>query len=239
MATYQNLVDGALRLVNRLGSGDSPTSTESADYLIVLNEFIDAMTARLGPIYEETTDSVTWTGGQASRTIGTSGNFNVARPQKILAAYFRDSGGSDNAMDVISHQAYQGVSSKTLSVQFPQYLAYNPTFTSSLGTLFIWPIPPSDATIRIVSKKPLAAVSALSNTVTLPPGYQEMFRYNLSLRFAPENGRESFPFVYKNAEDTLWAIERANDTTEEMVLDPMAPGGRGGVDEINLYTTDT
>ncbi len=238
MATYQNLVDGALRLVGRLGSGDSPSSTESADYLIVLNEMLDSWSAKLGPIFAETTDSLTWTGAAATMTVGTSGGFNVARPVRILSAWFRRSGTDDYGIQVVTHQQYQSIQRKAQASDTPRYLAYNPTFASSLGTLFVWPVPASSWALRLVSLKPLTAVSALSDTVTLPPGFQEAIRYNLAIRFRPENGADLDPFVMKQASDTLAALVALYDVIEPCVPDPSAPGQysySNDIDENTVY----
>jgi len=241
VATYQNLLDGALNLVGRLGPGETASSAENTDYLIILNELIEEWTVELGPVFSETLDSLTWTGGQASRTIGTGGDFNVARPQKLISAQFRQSANIDLTLKIISHTEYQREVVKTLSVQYPQYIAYNPTFASSLGTLFIWPIPPADATIRLNSLKPLASVSALSNTVTLPPGYQKLTRYGLTKEAARLNGRPDLLGDYSTYyTDLKAAIISGNMTSEEMQLDPLAPGASNRYDDSNvrLYTSD-
>lgn len=238
MATWQNSVDGALRLVGRLASGESPTTQENTDYLQVVKEFLGFLTAKVGPIAFETTDALTWTGAQASRTIGTSGDFNVARPIKILLGQYRDASNFDfPPLKIITHQEYQAITGdKALAADIPLYLAYNTTIASSLGTLFVWPVPASNWSFRLTSLKPITEPSALSETITMPPGWEEMIRYNLAIRFAPENGRDLFPFVYEHAQDTLIAI--MPDRTEPMEMDPMAPGGDSTGDEINLWTVN-
>jgi hypothetical protein len=196
----------------------------------------DQWTVKLGPIFFETLDSLTWTGGQQSRTIGATGDLAVSRPQQIVAAQFRQSSTIDLPLRIITFDEYQRTVVKTLSVQYPQFLAYNPTVTN--GTLYIWPVPPADATIRLTSRKALSAIAALSDTVTLPPGLQEMVRYNLAMRFTPENARNVDPFVREHAMDTFNDFVTANQVQDEMTLDPMAPGGSNAWDDSNirLYT---
>jgi len=236
MATYQTLVDGALRICGRLGSGSSPTSQESTDYLQVLNEMLAGWSAKLGPVFSETVESLTWTGAQSSRTIGVSGNFNTARPQQVLAAYYRDSNSIDNPIKVISHQEYQRILDKSEANGTPLRLAYLPTNSSSQGTLYVWPVPDSDWTLRLVSLKPLGSVSALSDTVTLPPGYEEAIRWNLAVRMAPENGANLSPSVFEMAANTLAALISLNNSeTSEMMFDPLAPGGSEYVDDGRLW----
>lgn len=239
MATYQNMVDGALRIVGRLGSGDSPTSTENTDYLLVVKEMLDAWSAKLGPIFFETLETLTWTGGAASMTIGTGGAFNTPRPQSVRQANYRDVSGNDYPpLDLITLERYQAIFQKTLSSQIPLQLAYNPAFSSSLGTFYIWPVPASNWTFELLSLKPFTLPSALSDTVTLPPGFEEALRWNLVLRLAPENGYEPTPFQMQMAKESLWNLERNSFMTEEMPLDDYLPGAskNDGDANINLWT---
>ncbi len=236
MATWQNSLDGALRLCGRLASGESPTTTENTDYLQVVKEFVSHLSALVGPIAFETLDALTWTGGQASRTIGASGNFNTARPVKVLLGQFRDSSGFDfPPLTLITHLEYQAiVGDKALASGIPLYLAYNPTIASSLGTLFVWPVPPSDWSFRLTSLKPITAPAALSETITMPDGWEEMIRYNLAPRVAAENGAILSPYVYEHAQETLMAV--MPDRTQSMQMDPMAPGAPDVADDIDLWT---
>lgn len=235
MATYQDLIEASLRKLGRLGSGESATSTERTDGLADLNRLLGRWNAKLGPVHMETLDSLTLTASQASYTIGTSGNFNVARPVKIISAAIRDSANIDHPMEVISHKEYQSILSKTIETLLPFYLAYNPTIASSQGTILLWPVPSSGLTLRLNSLKPLAD-GALGTTVTLPPGYEDAIVWNLAMVMAPEYGFPVTAEIRENAQDSLWDITRANDSTSEMSFDPLAPGQDAFSDDINLLT---
>lgn len=236
--TYQNLLDGARRMLGRLGSGDSATSTEDADHLIVLNEMLDSWSAKLGPILFETTDTLTWTSGQSSRTIGVSGNFDVSRPVDLISAFYRRDSITDLPIEIVTYKQYQAIIDKALSQSFPQQIAYNPTYASGLGTLFLWPVPSSDTTILLTSRKPIAAIAALSDTVVLPPGHQKAIRYGLAVALAPEYGVRlaEIPEIVSEAKSALQDIISMGDTVESIILDPLAPGQPGGFSDVDLYT---
>ncbi len=236
MATYQNISDGAMVMIGRLASGESPTTAENADALIILNELLDTWSAEIGPVYGETAESLTWATGQATRTIGVSGNLNTARPQKILAAAATIST-VDYPIPLITDQEYQAISNKTQTSSIPLFLAYNPTFASSLGTLYMWPVPSSAITLLLTSVKPLTAVSALSGTVTLPPGYSEALRYNLALRYASYFGAQLDPFIVKHAADTKRNLIVSNMEPQPMQMDPLMPGSGPYGDDVRLWTT--
>lgn len=235
MSTFQNISDGAMVMIGRLASGDSPTAAENADSLIILNELLDSWTAELGPVYGETVESLTWATGQATRTIGVSGNLNTARPQQILRASATIST-VDYDLSLISNQEYQAIPIKTQTGSIPLALAYNPTFASSLGTLYMWPVPSSAVTLLLTSIKPLAAVSALSGTVTLPPGYAEALRYNLAVRYASYFGAQLDGFIVKQAADTKRNLLISNMSQQPMSLDPMVPGSGPFGDDVRLWT---
>lgn len=222
-------------MIGRLESGGSPTAAENADALIILNELLDSWTAEVGPIFAETTENLTWASGQSSRTIGTSGNLNTARPQQILEASVTISN-VDYDLTLLTNQEYQAISNKTLTSALPQYLAYNPLFTSSLGTLYMWPIPSGSTTLLLTSTKPLAAVSALSTTVTLPPGYAEAIRYGLAQRFEAYFGVPPSSFISMMAAKTKKTLFISNLVQQSMQMDPMAPGQGPGGDDIRRYT---
>ncbi len=223
MATWNDLFDASLQMVGVLESGGTGATADRTLCLGHLNRFLGTLSAEGGAIYEETLDSVTWASGNASRTIGSGGNLAVARPQKILSASYRVSD-QDYPLEIITHQAYQAISDKATTSEYPRWLAYNPTFTSSLGTLFMWEVPSASLALRLLSLKPLTVVSDQTATVALPPGYEDMIVYNLAKRIASTFGRSLAPEDQQQAIDSLAAIIRANDVTELMWPDSMAPG---------------
>ena len=182
-----------------------------------------AWSAKLGPLFFETTESLIWTDAAASMTIGTSGGFNTSRPLEILAAQIR-SGTADYDLAIITHQEYQAIPDKATTSALPTYLAYNPTFASSLGTLFMWPVPNGAQTFRLTSKKPLAdAVGA--STVALPPAWEDAIVLNLAVRFADGEFSAQIPdSLRRDALDAYRTIKIANMVLQPAGIDPLTPG---------------
>lgn len=224
-----------MRRIGRLGSGESATTQERADGVLEFNRMLGRWNVDMGLLYFETSESLTWATGQASRTIGTGGNLSTSRPQLILSAYLTVSG-AEHPLTVITNQAYQAIDTKTLTSSIPQYLAYNPTFTTSLGTLYIWPTPSTALTLLLTSMKPLADITG-AGTITLPPGYEDAIVSNLAVRFADGDFATQIPQTLRD--DAMYAresIARANWVTQELWPDYMATGLNGG-DDIGRYTT--
>lgn len=217
-------MDDALRKIGAIASGGTGSTQERTDALAELNRMFGTWSAELGPLYFETTESLTWASGSASKTIGVSGDLNTSRPQQILMAQYRDSASVDNPISIITHQAYQGLPDKA-STGSPISLAYNPTFSSSLGTLFLYPTPSDSVTLRLTSLKPLAAITDQTATVTLPPGYEDAIVLNLAIRLASgEYAANLNPLLIEDARNAKRAIVTLNDTVNEIWPDYLAPG---------------
>jgi hypothetical protein len=223
VATGNSLVGDALRKIGRLASGETATTAELADGVVEINRMLSTWTAQIGPIFSETLDSLTWTSGNASRTIGSSGDFNTARPVKILAASYRDDNSNDYSLGILTHQEYQAIGDKTITGSIPSIIAYNPTYASSLGTLFIYPVPTASVTIRLISLKPLSDLTG-SGTVALPPAYEDAIVLNLALRLTDEYGIQPSMMMIRQAALAKRALVEANLIQQPMQMDPLTPG---------------
>jgi hypothetical protein len=228
VATGNSLVTDTLTRIVKLPSGGSATTQELSDGVSELNRMLGSWNAEMGPIFAETLDSLTWTGGSASMTIGTSGSFNVSRPMKILGAQYRDSSNVDHNMQLISHAEYQSAILKTIQIDpYWAQLAYNPTYTSSLGTLYILPVPVSSFTFRLNSLKPLADLTG-AGTVVLPPGFEDAIIMNLAPRLAGVYGYPVTAIMVQMAAESKKAIVEAAIQFENGHMDPLAPGMPNG-----------
>lgn len=227
MATGNSLVTDTLSRIQYLPSGGTPTSTELSDGVAELNRMLGGWNAEMGPIFAETLSSLTWTGGSATMTIGTSGDFNESRPMKIIGAQYRDAANVDYNLSIISHRQYEETTTKTIQTTIPAYLAYNPTYTSSLGTLYIWPVPSASFTFRLNSLKPIADLTG-AGTVTLPPGFEDAIIMNLAIRFADLYGAEVTPIMISMAIESKKAIVEAAIQFQNGKIDRLAPGQANG-----------
>ncbi|NCV71604.1 MAG: hypothetical protein EBW55_13090, partial [Betaproteobacteria bacterium] len=78
----------------------------------------------------------------------------------------------------------QAHAQKTLQATYPGAWYYNPTFPT--GTLTCWPVPTSSTLQGVLyTPTPVAEFSALTDVVSLPPGYRRFLRTNLAVELAP------------------------------------------------------
>lgn len=234
MSTWNDLFDAALVELGVNAPGDAGSSTDRTYCLGVTNRLLSSWSVEIRPIFFETTESLTWASGNASRTIGTGGNLDTTRPEKVLGVQWRDSSNVDFPLDLYTHQEYQGIVDKTLSGD-PLVIAYNPTIASGFGTLFAWPVPSSAFTLRLTSYKPFTTITDQTATVVLSSGYEAALVYNLAVLISSAYGRDPSAFTEREARKTKGAITRANIVPQPMSPDPMAPGA-GTADSIRLWT---
>ncbi len=220
MATGNTLVEAA-RL--KIGVG-SPGQTFNADrtnlLLAELNRMWSIWSAELAPVYQHTIDSLTWTSGSASMTIGAAGDLVTARPIEIISMQARVSS-TDWTIDPISLEAYQQLSNKTETSAYPEFYAYDGTFPS--GTIYLWRKPDSNMTLRITSKKTLTAFT-LDGTVSLPDGYEKALIDNLAVEIAPFFGKEASSAVKLSAMNSKRTIIRINDQSTDVYPNSAIPG---------------
>jgi hypothetical protein len=230
MSTAANIIERAMRLIGQLPAGGTPTVNEYADGLVALNAMISSWNNDRIMCFATREESLTLSSGTASYTIGPSGTLNTTRPVAIEAAYVLSNGVSYD-VDVITDAQYAGIANKTAQSNFPEVIYYQPSM--STGTLYVYPVPNASATLKLITRTPLAAFAATSDTVTLPPGWEEALTYNLAVRFAPEFDTEAQPSVVQIATTSKASIKRAN--TKPAIMDgQIADLASGG--SFNIFT---
>lgn len=220
MATAQTLINRACRLNKVIQSGASASANQSADALEALNSMIDAWRNDRMMVYAMTDSPLTMVSSTSSYTVGTGGDLNIARPVKFEDAYMRV-GTTDTPVVMIGQIQYDGIPDKTVASSIVTKAFYNPTITSSLGTLKVFPVPNAANVLHLVYWVQLASIPTLGTTITLPPGYEEAIVTNLAVRIKMEYSDNIPPYLLKMASDALAGIKRIN-SPEIQSYSPMA-----------------
>lgn len=207
MATAQTLINRALRLCGVIGSGETPTSDDTADCLIALNAMLDSWRNERLMVYAISENTLTMTVGDSSYTIGSGGDLNTTRPVKIEHAFMRVSD-IDYPVAVVDKRRFDAIQDKTVTSDLIDMIYYNPSM--STGTLKVWPVPSVANVLHLGLWEPITAFSAASDTVTLPPGYERALAYNLAIEIAPEYGRKASQEVVEIARMSKGDIKRVN-----------------------------
>jgi hypothetical protein len=95
--------------------------------------------------------------------------------------------------------------------------------------LTVYPVPTIAMTLNLWSWKPLSSFAAVTDVVSLPPGYEKAIAYNLAIELAPENEVPVPATVERGAITSKKLIKRTNFTP--VYLQPARSTGR-----FNIYS---
>lgn len=208
--TVQNIVDRAGRLLSVLNSGESLTTTESSDALIALNAMLDSWRNDRLMCYSMQDESFSLVANQRTYTVGPSGTaLATTRPVHIEEAYYLDANNVTTGLDILDEEQYAGIISKLQTGTYPQRVWFQPTMPNL--TVYVHPVPAASVgAIHFLDYVPVLAFSAVSDTVTLPPGWEEALASNLALVISPEYQIQPSQLVMAMAQSSKAAIKRVN-----------------------------
>lgn len=238
MSTVGDLVTSALKTAGVLGVGQTALSEDSNDAFNLLNYMVALWNRKRWLVYDLLDTALTSTGA-TSYTVGSGGNFNIARPDRLEFAYFRllNSTGQnqvDFPLQILpSREDYSRIALKSLST-WPTYTFLDSGYPT--GSVYFWPIPPATTyELHIGTKNPISAFTSLAQTVNLPPEYQMPIVYNLAARLRVSYQLPVDQALVALAEDSLNVIRGANAQVPTMTMPK--PLGRGYL--YNIYSDST
>lgn len=220
MTTARDIITSALQDLGAIDITETPSAVEENNALIYLNRMIDTWQAEEMMIYCIQNQTFPYVSGQQIYTIGSGGNFNTTRPEKIEHAYTIDTQGNAYAMQVTTnYDEYSDIITKYTQSQLPSVLYNDGNYP--LSSLYIWPIPNNTSwSLQIWSWQPLQSFPTLDTAVSLPPGYQEALEWNLTGRLAPKYGKEISPTLAAGMSSSIGIVKRANLRIETLKFDP-------------------
>ena len=228
--TVSDLVTAALRNLGVLAEGEVPTAAQATDGLAALNDLVNQWQAERLQIYQLLNTTKALTPSQANYTVGLTGNIPIARPMFLDHVAWID-GSSPNvyySMEELTDAAYSNLSIPNLTSAIPTHWWYQTTFP--LATLWLWPIPTSTGIfVSLDYQSPVSEFAALTDTVSLPPGYKRMLRTNLALELAPDYPEIQAPgSLIRAAENSMAAVKRSNQKLEDLYFSPESLIGNRG-----------
>lgn len=180
MATASTVCKRAIRL---LTTNRSPSTDELTDALEALNARLDSLRNDELFAYARQAQSLTLVAAQYVYTIGPSGDLSTTRPVAIEAAWI-ESGGTSYGVDLITDEEYAAIPDKTATATWPTQANYKATMTT--GTLTVWRVPTAAGTMKLLTRVVPSSFSAITDTLALPPGWEEFLVSELAIVLAPE-----------------------------------------------------
>lgn len=222
MSTAQQIINRALRYSGIIDVSEDAEIDYSTPALEDLNQMIDEWSNDGLAQTSLTTVSHALVSGTREYTIGSGGDINTSWPVKIQNVYVRDGSSADYPIEQIPASEYALLALKDTPNSYPSLLYYERSHP--LGTLKLWPVPNSGLTLYMDVWDKLDSISLVTDSLTLPPGYDSAYAYNLAVRLAPQYGREAPATVQRLAIDSKRKLETVN--FEPMVTHLDIPAGR-------------
>lgn len=206
--TAGDLINSTLRLIGVTASGETPSSSESADALVVLNDLIDSWSNEQLLIPAKIREEQALVALQESYTFGASGDWNSARPLRIENIIVKIDTNTELPLSTLNQDQYANIVDKSVTSEYPT--KYFDLGGFPLRTIYFWPTPSEVKTMVIWSWKALATMAGLTTAFSLPPGYSRALRYNFAIDLAPEYGRSLDAAIVEVALTSKAAIKRLN-----------------------------
>jgi len=213
-----DIITRSMRLLQALGGTEVPKADEANDALTALNALLDSWSLEGLMTYETLERSFPLIVAKNSYTIGVSGSpdLNTTRPQDITQAYVQDTNGNNFPMRIIPMDKWNLIGNRSTSItsQIPDTLFYDPQFPN--GVINIFPTPLIGYTLFYDSALNQVTFAALTTLLSMPPGYERAFVYNLAVEIssmfgipipAAQPGQKN---VAQLAAESLANVKRAN-----------------------------
>lgn len=213
MTTAADIIALALKDSGVLGVGQTAQAEDTADALTRLNMMISQWSRRRWLVYHLVDTSCVATGA-TSYTVGAGGSFNVARPDRIEAAYIRQIVPTSSTPvdwfleEIKSREDYARIALKTMAASPSDHFFYDSDFPT--GNFYPWPVPNSAYELHILTKAVLQQFANTAVTVLLPPEYEEALYLNLAVRLRMGYRLPADTVMIGLAKASLNTIRRSN-----------------------------
>lgn len=236
VTTVNQLISDSMKEVQAIAAGETPTAAEAQDCLTRLNRMIASWNTERLSIFTIKISAYTLVPNQQVYTIGPGGDFDDDRPQSIEEANIilnTVSPSTRQPLALLNDLQWSLIRVQNVPNTIPQALYNDGAYP--LSNLYLWGYPTGNLQLELYTWQQLSQFTALTQTVSFPPGYEEAIMYGLSVRIAPMFGVEVSPITTSMAQSSKAAIQRLNLPSPVMVADP-AVAGVGRASEWNYIT---
>lgn len=208
-----------MRLAGVIGKGETPDDDEAADGLEALNAMLNSWETQTLYVYQIQEDSFTWPANTSSVTVGSGGTFSMTLPSRIADdCAFTTADGTDVGVRLIDVDAWSSIQVKSLTNTWGWviYVEYG----VSLHTLYVYPVPNANITFKLRSWQRLQTFAALTDSMSLPFGYERAIVFSLAEEYGPEFGVTIQPSVQRIAATARRNLKRINSASPVMRQEP-------------------
>jgi hypothetical protein len=184
--TRNQVINGALRVLGAIGSGDTPSPDDIDNCSQALNLYIKQLQVKGLPLWKTEDLQVPMVVGQTVYAIGPTGDVITTRPLRVVMAFIRSPQGNDTVLQVISRQEYMQLGIKT-SQGIPNQCYYDPQLTN--GQLYVFNAPSQAGwTIHLQVQLPIDDTLTPNDTPDFPSEWFNLLKFGLADQLSLEYG---------------------------------------------------
>src|SRR5688572_3563577 len=127
MATVQESIEGALRLIGQLEQGETPDNATLDDSMVAFNEMLDSWSTERLSIFSTEDQVFTWPTNEITRTLGPTGDFIGNRPVLVDDSTYFNTQNLSYPLILINEEQYNGIAQKNVTSTYPQVMFVNYT----------------------------------------------------------------------------------------------------------------
>jgi hypothetical protein len=222
--TPADLIGSAFQRAGIYGADRIVSAEDMQTGFECLNEMIDSWSVESLYLYQLVTQTLPSVTGQATYTLGPTGDFVGVRPTSIENVIYTD-GSIDYTVVQMTQDQYDQIPYKA-AAGIPSAFAYEPSLP--LGVLSLYPVPSTGGTLNVQTAQQLTQFAAINTDIAFPPGYRAAIRQTLAVELCAEFSVTPSAALVGTATRAKRAVRRMNSRTP--ILD--VPTGRAGTRNI-------
>lgn len=212
-----------------IAEGEPLSAAMANTGLSKLNSMFDSWNLEKLTVYGSTATAFPLVSGQTSYTMGWGGNFNVARPIKIVGAYIRDvSVPAANRMDlplqILTDKEYRNYPYKSDSATIPFGIWVN--YTAPMAVVTLLPAATNTNFNLILWQESTFSSVSLYQEFAFAQGYRETIVANLALRLSPSYAAKPSDFTANLAVTGKRRLQSSNVQVNALTIDPLLTQNR-------------
>ena len=229
--TALQIIEDALGLTNAVGVDQTLTADEVSDSLRVFNDLVEDWSTQNLAVFGQANQTFNTIANQAIYIIGTGGDWNTTRPERINDPAYSVINGVSFPCVSMTQEQYNVITVKGQTQDWPErYLYVN---AHPLGLVTLWPTPSAVTPVTFSIDRVLTQIASAGASISFPQGYAKAFKYALGVELAPLFGKKiaNYPEVMKTATESFANIKRANKKLRVMSYDSALLGANQTVSD--------
>lgn len=179
MTTALDMLTSAAQGLGFLGETEVLSAASANNGLKGFNAMLDSWNGESLNAYAQLEQVFTLIVGQSAYTIGPTGVWAGSRPYQIYDAFITDSNNLDYSMNIVPQDQWNDIGDKNINSQIPTTIFYDSQYPN--GIINVFPVPLLNYTVTLDCLLTQVPYTALTQSLSMPPGYQRAYELNLSL----------------------------------------------------------